>query len=132
MSDKASRTADPEDSALQALFRVIASRDRPMTSRLLAESPLIARLAIKVGATREGASPYYFKKIGHYAYAGDTPLHIAAAAYQRNRRGACVEGRERKSKEPTWRRTAPLRGRWHSGVRLVGPRCSICDGSVLD
>src|SRR5260370_20357630 len=106
MSDKASRTADPEDSALQALFRVIASRDRPMTSRLLAESPLIAQLAIKVGATREGASPHYFQKISHYAYAGDTPLHIAAAAYQREiaeelvSKGANVRARNRRGAEP--------------------------------
>src|SRR5260370_17864860 len=106
MSDKASRTADPEDSALQALFRVIASRDRPMTSRLLAESPLIAQLAIKVGATREGASPYYFQKISHYAYAGDTPMHIAAAAYEREiaeelvSKGANVRARNRRGAEP--------------------------------
>jgi ankyrin repeat protein len=75
-----------------------------MTSRLLAESPLLARQAVTVGATRESANAYYFKQIAHYVYAGDTPLHVAAAAYQtaiteelvaeganpsaRNRRGA--------------------------------------------
>jgi hypothetical protein len=106
MSHKASPTGDPQEPALQALLRVIASRDRPMTSRLLAESPLLARLAIKVGATREGADAYYFKEIAHYAYAGDTPLHVAAAAYQRDiaeelvSRGANVSARNRRGAEP--------------------------------
>jgi hypothetical protein len=106
MSDSASPTGDPQEAALQALLRVIASRNRPMTSRLLAESPVLPRLAIKVGATREGAGAYYFKEIAHYVYAGDTPLHVAAAAYQRDiaeelvSRGANVSARNRRGAEP--------------------------------
>ena len=106
MSDNALPTADSQEAALQALLRVIASRNRPVTSRLLAESPGLARLAIKVGATREGADDYFFKEIAHYAYAGDTPLHIAAAAYQRDiaeelvSRGANVSARNRRGAEP--------------------------------
>src|SRR5260370_24087501 len=77
-----------------------------MTSRLLAESPVLAGLAIKVGATREAAGAYYFREIAHYAYAGDTPLHVAAAAYQRDiaeelvSRGANVSARNRRGAEP--------------------------------
>jgi hypothetical protein len=41
MSAKASPTADPQERALRALLRAIASRDRSTTSRLLAESPLL-------------------------------------------------------------------------------------------
>lgn len=106
MSDIASPTGDPQQAALQALLLVIASRNRPMTSRLLAESPALARLAIKVGATRKAAGAYYFKEIAHYGYAGDTPLHVAAAAYQRDTaeelvsRGANVSARNRRGAEP--------------------------------
>ena len=67
--------------ALWDLFRAIATRDRAKTSRLLAESPLLARLALEAGATRARPSASYFKEIGHYVYAGDTALHVAAAAY---------------------------------------------------
>jgi hypothetical protein len=85
---------------------VIASRDRSLASRLLAESPLLARQAIEVGATRETANAYYFEEIAHYAYAGDTPLHVAAAAYQSGiaeelaSRGANVSARNRRGAEP--------------------------------
>jgi ankyrin repeat protein len=59
---------------------------------------------VAIGATRQDASNYYFESISHYVYAGDSALHIAAAAYHhalameliahgadprvRNRRGA--------------------------------------------
>jgi ankyrin repeat protein len=106
MSDNTSQTGDQQEAALQELLRVIASRNRPMTSRLLAKSPMLACMAIKVGATREAASESYFKEINHYAYAGDTPLHIAAAAYQRDiaeelvSKGANVSARNRRGAEP--------------------------------
>ena len=35
------------------------------------------------GATRQDAKAHYVDEIAHYVYAGDTALHIAAAAYQR-------------------------------------------------
>jgi hypothetical protein len=98
--------ADTEEYSLRALFRAIASRDRPATTRLLAEAPSLAGLAIRVGATRGGANAFYFENIAHYAYAGDTPLHIAAAAYQRDiaeelvSRGANVNARNRRGAEP--------------------------------
>jgi len=106
MSDKALPTGDAQEHALQALLRAIASRDRSMTSRLLAESPLLARRAIKVGATRKEASAYHFDEIGHYVYAGDTALHVAAAAYERDiaeellSKGANVSARNRRGAEP--------------------------------
>src|SRR5256886_15629922 len=106
MSDNASPTGDPQQAQLQALLRAIASRNRPMTAQLLAKSPALAQLAIKVGATRQAASDFYFEEINHYAYAGDTPLHIAAAAYQREiaeelvSKGANVRARNRRGAEP--------------------------------
>jgi ankyrin repeat protein len=106
MSKNASPTGDTQQAALHALVRAIASRNRPLTSQLLAESPALARLAIKVGATRQAAVDSYLQEINHYAYAGDTPLHIAAAAYQRDiaeelvSKGANVSARNRRGAEP--------------------------------
>lgn len=92
--------------ALWALFRAIASRDRAKTSRLLAESPLLARLPLEAGATRARATACFFKEIAHYVYAGDTALHVAAAAHQRDiaeelvSREANVSARNRRGAEP--------------------------------
>jgi hypothetical protein len=99
-------TTDGDEEALQALLRVIASRDQQNTLRLLAESPHLVRMAVKVGATRSYAHTYFLNEIGHYIYAGDTPLHIAAAAYQRDiaedlvSRGANLSSRNRHYAQP--------------------------------
>jgi Ankyrin repeats (3 copies)/Ankyrin repeat len=99
-------TGDRPPSDLYALLKVIASRDEATASRLLAKSPRLARLALEAGATREGADAYFFKPIAHYAYAGDTALHLAAAAYLRDiaedllSRGADVGARNRRGAEP--------------------------------
>jgi ankyrin repeat protein len=106
MNDNASPTGDPQQAALLALVRAIASRNHSMTLRLLRKSPELAQTAIKVGATRAAAVDWYFKEINHYAYAGDTPLHIAAAAYHRTiaeelvSNGANVRARNRRGAEP--------------------------------
>jgi hypothetical protein len=105
MSDRAA-SAGSEERALYKLLRAIASRDRPAVSRLLGERPQLARMALRHGATREDASAWYFKEIPHYAYAGDTPLHLAAASYQRDlaeelvSMGADVSARNRRGAEP--------------------------------
>jgi ankyrin repeat protein len=43
---------------------------------------LLARQSLTVGATRKEAVDFYFQEIEHYIYAGDTPLHAAAAGYR--------------------------------------------------
>ncbi|PYR01007.1 MAG: hypothetical protein DMF97_08455, partial [Acidobacteria bacterium] len=106
MTANASPEPGPQEPALQTLLRAIAARDGSMTSRMLAASPLLARQAIAVGATREAPNPYYFEQIPHYVYAGDTPLHVAAAAYQPAiaqelvSKGANVAARNRRGAEP--------------------------------
>ena len=77
---KKSKT-DADSSALLNLLRAIATRDFRKASKLLAAEPGLARAAISQGATRQTARAYYFEKIAHYISAGDTALHIAAAAY---------------------------------------------------
>jgi len=97
---------DSQEVALQRLLRAIVFRDRAMASRLLADSPSLPRLAIRIGATRGAAESHFFHEIRHYAYAGDTALHLAAAAYERDiaeelvSRGADVRARNRRGAEP--------------------------------
>jgi ankyrin repeat protein len=106
MRDHAIPTGTPQAPTLQALLRLIASHDRSTAARLLAEAPSLARQAIDVGATRAEESPYYFEEIARFVYAGDTPLHIAAAAYETSiaeelvSRGANVNARNRRGAEP--------------------------------
>src|SRR5215213_5095800 len=106
MNDHTAPAANREEHALQTLLRVIASSDWRTMSRLLAESPSLARMAVRVGASRDDERTYYLEEIAHYIYAGDTPLHIAAAAYQRDiadelvSRGANVSARNRRGAEP--------------------------------
>lgn len=90
----------------RALLRAIAARDRSTVAQLLAESSWLARQAIDVGATRAEENPYYLQEIARFVYAGDTPLHIAAAAYETGiaealvLRGANVSARNRRGAEP--------------------------------
>lgn len=106
MSEHAALASSRAEQALQTLLRAIASHDRQTTSRLLAESPALARMALSVGASRNDERAYYLEEIAHYMYAGDTPLHIAAAAYQPEiveelvSRGANPSARNRRGAEP--------------------------------
>ncbi len=63
--------------------RVVVDGDIDQVSRRLAGHPDLATTPADVGATRQGASTYFFTDIGHYLYAGDTALHMAAAAWRR-------------------------------------------------
>jgi ankyrin repeat protein len=64
-------------------IRLVVEGDVDAVSRRLTDSPLLATTASAVGATRQAAESYFFKQISHYFYAGDTALHLAAAAFSR-------------------------------------------------
>jgi ankyrin repeat protein len=97
---KQSRSTD----SLWMLFRAIAAGDTSAVRRLLAREPRLATQATVEGATRSASQSSFLPSIGHYVYAGDTALHVAAAAHHvevvatllalgaspraRNRRGA--------------------------------------------
>ena len=97
---------DMERSELDLLFGAIAVGDRAGVRRRLAASPDLASRAIDTGASRQSESPYYLEPIERHVYAGDTALHIAAAAYRPDiaddlvRRGADVRARNRRGAEP--------------------------------
>jgi hypothetical protein len=75
-------------------------------SRRLAASPALATTSSDVGATRQEASTFFFTEIAHYLYAGDTALHMAAAAFRRRvaellvAHGADCRARNRRGAEP--------------------------------
>ena len=63
--------------------RHVVNGDIEEVSRRLAASPSFATASSDVGATRQDASTFFFSEIAHYLYAGDTALHMAAAAFRR-------------------------------------------------
>ncbi len=60
----------------------IVQGDQADVSGLLAGAPELATACLAGGATRNGAEEYFLDEIRHMVYAGDTALHIAAAAYE--------------------------------------------------
>jgi hypothetical protein len=95
-----------DDTGLRALFAAIASRDDVRVTRLLEQSPGLATQSLGIGASRQDARSNFLIPIRHYVYAGDTALHVAAAAYRRGvaealvARGAAVRARNRRGAEP--------------------------------
>jgi ankyrin repeat protein len=98
--------AAAHDRALLELFRAIASGQEAEVARRLRSSSALAGRAIQVGASRTDPEPFFLVPIRHYVYAGDTALHIAAAAHRRELAAALVElgadvrGRNRRGAEP--------------------------------
>jgi hypothetical protein len=70
-------------SAFLDFIRRVAAGDAASVSRQLAANPALATVRTNVGATRRGGSDFFLREIVHYVYAGDTALHVAAAAFQR-------------------------------------------------
>lgn len=94
------------DSDLMTLLRTIDADDRDEAARLLAASPALARACLATGATRQGAGAYFLDRIRRHIYAGDTALHVAAAAYWKEfaqqlvAAGADLRARNRRGAEP--------------------------------
>ena len=86
--------------------RVVVEGNPDQVSRRLAGSPALATMSSDVGATREEASTFFFADIAHYLYAGDTALHMAAAAFRRPvaelliAHGADCRAKNRRGAEP--------------------------------
>jgi len=88
------------------LARAIAADDAGAAGKLLAASPKLATACFAAGATRGGDPGYFLDPIKLCLYAGDTALHVAAAAHQTDvvqaliRLGADVRARNRRGAEP--------------------------------
>src|SRR6266498_1458513 len=70
-------------SGFLGFVRLVAKGEIDAVSRQLAAHPAFATAADEVGAMRHGAPEFFFREIAHYLYAGDTALHMAAAAFGR-------------------------------------------------
>jgi len=98
--------ARERDAGLMDLFRVIAARDVAGASAVLAVSPALAAQRVEAGSSREDPETYYFASISRHVYAGDTALHLAAAAHAAEiarelvSRGAPAGARNRRGAEP--------------------------------
>jgi ankyrin repeat protein len=97
----------PEARVIDLNFiRVVVDGDLDRVAGCLAGSPALAVTAAGAGATRQESSPFFFADIAHYLYAGDTPLHMAAAAFRRQvaallvAHGADCRARNRRGAEP--------------------------------
>ena len=89
-----------------SFIRAILRDDRQAVAKSLARSPSLARGSIRIGATREAPAEFFFEEIRHYLYAGDTPLHAAAAGYRVEiardliKHGADVSATNRRGAQP--------------------------------
>lgn len=92
--------------AFDLLVHAVIVGDTPTASRLIAASPAIVSGHLKQGATRQNATEHIHREIAHYLYAGDTPLHAAAAGYRLSlvqvliASGADVSAKNRRGAEP--------------------------------
>jgi len=102
----AGRGPDDFDDSLRALFAAIASRDHVRVTRMLDHTPGLVTCPLQLGASRQDPRPYFLIPIRHYVYAGDTALHVAAAAHDRGLaellvvQGAAVRAHNRRGAEP--------------------------------
>jgi ankyrin repeat protein len=131
------------DSALMALVRAIAGGDAAVALRLLAASPALAGVCFAEGATRRTAKTYYLDDIGRYVFAGDTALHVAAAAYGRElvqeliARGADVRAKNRRGAEPLHAAVVGVPGSrtWNPRAQVATVACLVeagADPNALD
>lgn len=95
-----------ETSTFLEFIRLVVAGDADRVSHRLSEVPALATTASPVGATRQQATEFFFAEIAHYLYAGDTALHLAAAAFSRPiamlliSHGADCRARNRRGAEP--------------------------------
>src|SRR5262249_49727641 len=93
-------------SAFLDFIRLVVDGAVDKVSDRLHASPALATMSSPVGATRQEARTFFFAGISHYLYAGDTALHMAAAAFCRPiaellvSHGADCRAKNRRGAEP--------------------------------
>src|SRR5438045_3180168 len=91
---------------LWALFKAIAAGDRNRVLRVIEATPQLASTPTRTGASRQTSLPYFLEDVQMHVYAGDTALHIAAAAYRADiaevliAKGASVVAKNRRGAQP--------------------------------
>jgi hypothetical protein len=82
METQSRRRPGANNKDLMVLMESIASGDTAKVLELVSACTDLAQTSATNGASRTDASRYFFPQIRHYLYAGDTALHIAAAAFK--------------------------------------------------
>jgi hypothetical protein len=70
------------DRQLTVLVKAILEGDVERTAEMITASRGLAKACFQTGASRASERPHFLTQISRYIYAGDTALHIAAAAYE--------------------------------------------------
>jgi ankyrin repeat protein len=125
------------DAPLWKLFTAIASADDGEILDLLAATPAFAYAVSEDGATRVSAVEHYLSGINHYVYAGDTALHLAAAAHRPPivreliRMGAEVAAKNRHDAQPLHYAADGLPGslHWRPAAQAETIACLIASGA---
>jgi ankyrin repeat protein len=132
--DSANRLGQASDQeALMRLVQAIVDGDTAGVREILRTSPQLGQTSAAVGASRPQAVPYFFPSIGHYLYAGDTPLHMAAAAFRVEiaqmliDSGASCAARNRRGAEPL--HYASDANIWNSAAQAATVECLIRAGA---
>ena len=95
-----------ETSDFPDFVRLVVDGPLDQVTVRLDQNPSLARFASPEGATRQESKSFFFESISHYLYAGDTALHMAAAAFRKPIaellmvRGADCRARNRMGAEP--------------------------------
>jgi FOG: Ankyrin repeat len=120
-------------SAFLDFIQLVVNGEIDEVSRRLAARPALAIASADVGATRQDASTFFFSEIAHYFYAGDTALHMAAAAFRRPvaellvAHGADCRARNRRGAEPL--HYAADANRWNPTAQAETIECLISTGA---
>ena len=125
------------DAVLMTFALAIAQRDPARASGLLAAAPELALTRFAVGATRHDAEEYFLDEIDHHVYAGDTALHIAAAAYEADlarelvNAGANVAAANRRGAGPLHYAVDGIPGsaRWNPASQQETVQCLVALGA---
>ena len=103
----------------------------------VAATPALAAEVLAIGASRRVARDYFLVDIALYDYAGDTALHIAAAAYRTRlvrallARGADVRAKNRRGAEPLHYAVdgGPCAPTWNPRAQVATIACLIGAGA---
>jgi Ankyrin repeats (many copies)/Ankyrin repeat len=125
------------DAALMTMVKAIVADDSAAVSKLLAANPALATAHFAQGAARRGANVHFIDAIKRYIFAGDTALHIAAAAYRPNivrkllQGGAEVRAKNRRGAEPLHAAAAgaPGSASWNPRAQAATVSCLIEAGA---
>lgn len=83
--------AELPDAELMRLLKSIADGDEGVVQQILGDAPELATARLSVGASRSAPEDFFLCSISHHVYAGETALHVAAAAHQPHTIAVLVE-----------------------------------------